>query len=117
VREGKTNPWIGVDLDGTLATYHGWVDHTVIGEPIEPMVTLVKGFLAEGTEVRIFTARATEWEEDDPRYAETVDAIHQWCLQHIGQSLQVTSRKDLNCVAIYDDRAYGVFKNTGIIRL
>ena len=28
--------WIGVDFDGTLATYTGWKGATVLGEPLEP---------------------------------------------------------------------------------
>jgi hypothetical protein len=51
------NGWIGVDLDGTLAHYEGWKGQEHIGEPIAPMVERVKGWLAEGREVRIFTAR------------------------------------------------------------
>ena len=50
--------WIGVDLDGTLAHYNGWVDETHIGEPIQGMADRVRGWLADGIDVRIFTARA-----------------------------------------------------------
>ena len=49
--------WIGVDLDGTLAEYHGWHDDGRIGKPILPMVARVKKWLAEGKEVRIVTER------------------------------------------------------------
>ena len=49
--------WIGVDLDGTLAEYLGWQGMGHIGEPIAPMVERVKAWLAEGKDVRIFTAR------------------------------------------------------------
>lgn len=49
--------WIGVDLDGTLAVYNGWVAPTHIGEPVVPMLERVKAWLAEGREVRIMTAR------------------------------------------------------------
>ncbi|HEV7674386.1 MAG TPA: hypothetical protein VGQ12_07640 [Candidatus Angelobacter sp.] len=51
------NGWIGVDLDGTLAHYAGWKGPEHIGEPIMPMVERVKGWLAEGKTVKIFTAR------------------------------------------------------------
>ena len=30
--------WIGVDLDGTLAHYGGWIGPDHIGDPIAPMV-------------------------------------------------------------------------------
>ncbi|MEI8285241.1 MAG: hypothetical protein WCG52_09650, partial [bacterium] len=50
--------WIGVDLDGTLAEFIG--DMSFIGEPIMPMLNRVKTWLANGREVRIFTARAAD---------------------------------------------------------
>ena len=53
--------WIGVDLDGTLAEHYwpakGDYDPTRIGDPIPMMVERVRGWLAEGREVRVFTAR------------------------------------------------------------
>lgn len=46
-----TRPWIGVDLDGTLAEYHGWVSELHIGPPIPAMLARVKRWLAEGKEI------------------------------------------------------------------
>ena len=53
--EGKG--WYGFDLDGTLAKYDGWkgIDH--IGEPVKPMVDLIKEMRNEGKVVKILTAR------------------------------------------------------------
>jgi len=51
--------WIGVDFDCTLAEYHGW-NGGELGPPIPAMVERVKAWLAEGREVRIFTARVAE---------------------------------------------------------
>ena len=53
--EGKG--WYGFDLDGTLAKYDGWkgIDH--IGEPVKPMVDLIRKMHAEGRIVKILTAR------------------------------------------------------------
>jgi FMN phosphatase YigB (HAD superfamily) len=113
----RTTEWVGFDLDGTLAHYDEWVDHVSIGEPVPRMVSLLKKYLARGMEVRIFTARGTEWRPSDPRFKETMNAIEIWCEHHIGQKLPITSAKDLNCVALYDDHAYGVITNTGIVRL
>lgn len=50
--------WYGFDLDGTLAKYDGWkgIDH--IGEPVKPMVELMKRMHDEGKVVKIMTARA-----------------------------------------------------------
>jgi hypothetical protein len=53
----SSNGWIGVDLDGTLAHYDGWKGADHIGAPIPVMVERVKGWLAEGKTVKIFTAR------------------------------------------------------------
>ena len=53
--EGKG--WYGFDLDGTLAKYDGWkgIDH--IGEPVKPMVELIRRMHDEGKIVKIMTAR------------------------------------------------------------
>ena len=53
-REGESDGWYGIDLDGTLA--HADDEEftpTNIGRPIEPMVNLVKKWLSEGKVVRI----------------------------------------------------------------
>lgn len=51
--------WYGFDLDGTLAKYDKWegIDH--IGEPIAPMVKLIKRMHDEGKTVKIMTARVS----------------------------------------------------------
>lgn len=110
--------WIGVDLDGTLAEYHGWrgVDH--IGEPIGPMVERVKAWLAEGKEVKIFTARVHGHGTDDLSNGGKIDAvspIQDWCKKHIGQALPVTNVKDFGMIELWDDRAIQVKTNTGQI--
>lgn len=99
--------WIGVDLDGTLAEYHGWRGIEHIGTPIPAMVARVQAWLLAGREVRIFTARCVE--------PEAVPHIEAWCLEHVGQVLPVTNVKDYGMVALYDDRAYHVLPNTGAV--
>lgn len=99
--------WIGVDLDGTLATYNRWVSVDHIGEPIAPMVERVKQWLSQGKEVRIFTARVFM---DD---GTAVAAIERWCEEHIGQKLPVTNVKDYGMIELWDDRAVSVEANTG----
>lgn len=103
--------WIGVDLDRTLATYNSG-DYRdkgplYIGAPIKRMVDRVKLWLRQGKEVRIFTARAADEEE------EVIAAIKEWCLTHIGQELEVTCKKDFEMIALFDDLAFGVEPNTG----
>lgn len=99
--------WIGVDLDGTLAHYGGWIGPDHIGEPVAPMVERVKNWLREGREVRIFTARAWRAEPAD------LAAIEAWCERHIGVRLRVTCEKDYGMIELWDDRAVQVVFNTG----
>lgn len=108
--------WIGVDLDGTLAEYDGvWVGPESIGSPIPAMVERVRHWLAEGTEVRIFTARV--WSAPElPRSDDSIEAerhIRAWCLTHLGIELPVTCMKDYGMVALWDDRCVEVKTNTG----
>jgi hypothetical protein len=106
-------PWIGVDLDGTLAHYtHGSMHRYQIGEPIPKMVELVKVWLEAGLTVKIVTARANKGEPGyDPAYA--VHAIQDWCEKHIGRRLEVTASKDFMMLALWDDRAQPVSFNEG----
>lgn len=108
--------WIGVDLDGTLASYEGWVGPGHIGAPVGPMVERVKDWLANGQEVRIMTARV--WSdgstERNREVMENIAAIDKWCIKHIGQTLRVTCMKDFKMVELWDDRAVRVKINQGV---
>lgn len=113
-RAHKDERWIGVDLDGTLAHYDGFKGPTVIGAPIPAMVERVKRWLAQGKQVKIFTARVYAKENEDPKQAEEARAaIEKWSKQHLGRVLPVTYKKDRNMVRLYDDRARQVQFNTG----
>lgn len=126
--------WLGVDLDGTLAKYDGWKGLTHIGDPIPEMVAKVKKVLADGHEVRIFTARcypivevvtfATVTVEFVERYTKVVNGpealisvsrILEWSLDVFGQGLPVTCVKDYGMSELWDDRAIHVVPNTGIL--
>lgn len=119
------NGWIGVDLDGTLAEYHGWVNTFHIGEPIPAMLDRVRSWLADGRDVRIFTARidgggATSKMGVDPEVVkkyENVEAITEmiqnWTEKHLGVRLAVTNKKDYAMVELWDDRCVQVIPNTG----
>lgn len=109
----KIEPWIGVDLDGTLAKNDDGkkYDPTSIGEPIGPMMDRVKKWVKAGKKVKIFTARA------DDEIA--VNAIKKWLKKHdpddeydLGD-LEVTNLKDCGMTELWDDRAVEVEKNTG----
>lgn len=110
--------WIGVDLDSTLAVYDGWKGPYHIGEPIPAMVARVKAWIAQGRDVRIFTARVTDRptnEDGTPHDLSMVrDRIEKWCHEHIGQILSITNVKDWHMMELWDDRCVQVRPNTGI---
>lgn len=106
------NGWIGVDLDGTLAEYHGWVDEVTIGKPIPLMVERVKTWLSEGKDVRVFTARVYG-EPNGHEYYQIRVAIEKWCKLNIGVVLPITCEKDYGMIMLYDDRCVQVETNTG----
>lgn len=127
--DNKPRGWIGVDFDGTLAQYGTWVSPTHCGQPIAPMVERVKRWLAAGREVRIFTARVFPilgaitpdtivgappgGDRRGYEAAAAVEAIRDWCRQHVGQVLTITCVKDYAMVELYDDRCVQVRPNTG----
>lgn len=106
---------IGVDLDGTLARYEGWKGAAHIGAPIPRMLERVKGWLAEGKEVRIFTARVYHDGMSVRVHEASVarSAIAAWCKEHIGLELRITNVKDYAMYELWDDRAVQVVPNTG----
>jgi hypothetical protein len=97
----KGNGWIGVDLDGTLAQYDHYRGDDHVGAPIQPMVDRVRGWLADGHDVRLFTARKPH------------PAVRRWMREHLGKSLPITNVKDYKMQLLIDDRAIGVQRNTG----
>jgi hypothetical protein len=98
---------VAVDLDKTLAHQTTWKGKDHIGEPIPAMVDRVKKWLADGTSVVIFTARA-----DKPEH---IPPIREWLKKHLGQALPVTNIKRKEFSEFWDDRAVTVEKNTGRI--
>lgn len=117
------NGWIGVDLDGTIAFYDHWRGPHHIGEPIPAMLDRVKNWVAEGRDVRIFTARvdggtvALSMGNKDGEQCQDISVvekfIHAWCEKHIGKVLPVTCRKDYGMIELWDDRCVQVIPNTG----
>ena len=101
MKENTFRHWVGVDFDGTLATYDHYRgdDHT--GDPVEPMVKLVRKLLHEGVDVRLFTARKPH------------PALRKWMKEHLGVILPITNVKDPGMIAAIDDRAIGIMRNTG----
>ena len=103
--------WVGVDLDGTLAVYHGWdtAEHR-IGEPIPKMVERVRGWLRDGKTVKIFTARVGKGND----VAKQTAMVKSWCLSHLGEVLEVTCCKDYGMYELWDDRCVQMQTNTGL---
>jgi hemerythrin-like domain-containing protein len=108
-----TKAWYGIDLDGTLAEDdNGLYDPGRIGRPIALMLHRVKQWLKEGKNVKILTARVAS---TNPGEAISRAAIKYWTRHFLGVELPATSEKDPDMVALYDDRAFRVLKNTGIV--
>ena len=136
--EGKG--WYGFDLDGTLAKYDKWegIDH--IGEPVKPMVDLIKRMHAEGKVVKILTARVAPKQKpevkpnpysledhltiespDDMPWAVHAEAwtarefIQDWCYRVLGFVPEIVYQKDHLMLELYDDRVKQVVPNEGIL--
>jgi hypothetical protein len=118
----SSSGWIGVDLDGTLAQYDHWRGIEHIGEPVPAMLERVKGWLAEGKDVRIFTARVAypvspeviaQVDARSGGSGDAIDYIVAWCKKHLGRAIPVTNAKDFEMVELWDDRCVQVVPNTG----
>lgn len=116
--------YILVDMDGTMFKYTEWTKWNEFGEPIPLMIDRVKRWLAEGKDVRVFTARCPLPHEEDKEHVcrksgekwtgvQMKYAIALHCEKHVGQRLRSQCYKDLNAIEIWDDRAVGVEANTG----
>lgn len=100
---------IAVDLDGTLAEYHGWKGVEHIGKPVPAMVEKVKQAVSEGKEVWIYTARVS-----DPAESDLADmAIRKWCDHYNIPIVDITATKHKFFKEFWDDRAVQVMPNTG----
>ena len=93
--------WIGVDLDGTLAEYHGWQPDGSIGKPVALMLQWVKQWLEQGIEVRIVTARVGR-HPTNPDHLQFIQEqralIQEYCKEHLGVVLPITYEKGFGIV-------------------
>jgi len=101
-------PWIGVDLDGTLAHDYGWRGASHIGSPIKRMVDRVRRWHNAGKCVKIFTARASK--------PECIHPIKAWLKKHRLPDLEITNVKTPGMVQMWDDRAVPMRRNRGTRR-
>jgi hypothetical protein len=91
--------WIGFMLDGGLAYPIESDDPREIGEPIPKAIKLVKKLLHHGVDVRIFTPRVADHENERPIRR----AIKTWSKQYIGDVLPITYRHDEKMAKLIDD--------------
>ena len=103
--EAREKPWIGVDLDGTLAKAVAWQGMTHIGPPVPPMVRRVQFWTQRGLTVKILTARGCS--------EEGIAAVKRWLVENGMPELEVTDKKDFSMVELWDDRAIQIVRNTG----
>lgn len=106
--------WIGFDFDGTLARDDN-VDFPALGEPIQPMVNLMKKYIILGTKVKVVTARMS-----DPNPSRRVmhrRMIQEWLAKHVDANtdIEITCMKDFRMKLLYDDRARQVIRNKGVV--
>lgn len=91
--------------------------HDYIGDPIPEMLDKVKKALAEGSEVFIFTARITPFDNSFKEYLDAtkqVVLIAQWCQHYLGQLLPITNQKLRVFTQMWDDKGKEVIPNTGV---
>src|SRR5262249_54544125 len=98
---------IAVDLDGTLAEYHGFKGEEHIGKPIPAMLERVKRWVKEGKTVVIFTARV--------HGPGAFPHIQKWLRDNGLEGLRITNKKEPAMEEFWDDRAVAIKRNTGEI--
>jgi len=103
--------WIGVDWDGTIVE-HPKGDFKEF-TPIPRMVSRVKRWLDQGRDVRILTARVSPESFGKKKIKKQKKLIQKACEKYFGYKLPVTAEKDHLMIALYDDRAHHVEKDTG----
>ena len=121
--------WYGFDLDGTLAKYDGWKGIDNIGEPVKPMVDLIRRMHEEGKVVKIVTARVAPRKNEDGTIGEqgilmnneqgiaqhyvASYFIRKWCQNNLGFVPDIVYQKDHLMLELYDDRVKQVVPNEG----
>lgn len=103
--EPTDTPWVGVDLDGTLAKFGFWRGFGHIGKPVKPMLERIKRWQEQGIKVKIFTARAS--------LPDAIPPVKKWLKKHKLGDLEVTNRKDFYMLELWDDRCIQVATNSG----
>ena len=98
-------PWVGVDLDGTLVPSTAYKGLHHVGKPIPNMLARVKDWVEGGIVVKIMTARAS--------HPDGIAPVKKWLKKHGLPDLEVTNQKDFLMLELWDDRAIQVIEDTG----
>lgn len=106
-------PWIGYDFDKVLVRHDEWQGVLHHGEPIKDMIDHLKHNLSQGIKCKVFTARVSY--QDDRVNQAARKMIQDFMFEQTDQVLEVTNVKDMGMRALYDDRAWHVEPNKGII--
>ena len=123
--------WYGFDLDGTLAKYDKWEGIGHIGEPVKPMVDLIRKMHDDGKVVKILTARIAPHKLEDGTVGESYitvpdgeggvtrtyahQFINDWCHFNLGFIPEIVYQKDHLMLELYDDRVKQVVPNEGVL--
>lgn len=100
-------PWIGFDLDGTLAHYEKGGSMDSVGKPISEVVNILLIYHRAGFKCKIFTARAAD--------KENIQIVKDWLVENNLPNLEITNIKDPGMQMLFDDRAVQVVRNKGKI--
>lgn len=112
----KEREWIGVDLDGTLATYqHG--QYPNVGELITPMFHFCRYLQGKGYTLQVVTARVNPYVEGRVKANDQIASINLWLQGYFEFPPAITYYKDRYMLALFDDRAYNVAFNQGLVAL
>ena len=112
--KNHTEQHYAVDFDSTIAHYESWDKQgNEIGKPIKPMIDKIKEWLKSGVKVSIFTARLSHNRIESERQ---IALITKFLIENgLPDNLQITSMKMHYFTKFFDDRAYHVIPNVGII--
>lgn len=100
--------WLGIGLDGTLATDEGTGLGGPIGAPVYNTVQRLRDWVEHrGLTVKVITPRAAT--------EEGAQAVRDWLQQHKLPALEVTAKKNLNMVEMWSACCVQVISNTGQI--
>jgi hypothetical protein len=121
----KKDEWVGVDFDGTLSTVNvdavlndPEYDYYSTGDPIPSVVREVQKRIASGQKVKLFTARVSPISLMKLKLSKIkmIAVLNEWCVKHLGHTLEITHEKDCFMVELWDDmKLVQVSRNEGTI--